>query len=317
MKLFDLHQDIFFHLNNRELFDDVYQTNFDLLKKAGIEGVIATAFPFTGSFGDEFDSHEKQVIENELKAYNKFAEQNDEWEIVKTKRDALQIGTDDKRYIILNVEGLNFFEGAPEDWGLLERWVNELHLSSVTLVWNKANNLAGGIEHLDVGLSNLGVELIKWLEERDIILDCAHMNDKTFMDVYRVAERPLLVSHTAARSIYDSPRNLSDEQMGMVARSEGVVGVFCSGKYISDDQDISIEKLIDHIDHIVEIVGEDHIALGTDFGGIISKKITGLESIDNVEVLLDSLKKRGYTDSTLKKLSFDNAYRVVTNHLGV
>lgn len=317
MKLFDLHQDIFFHLNNRELFDDVYQTNFDLLKKANIQGVMAAAFPFTGSFNEAFDIREKEVIERDLLSYQQFCEESDEWELVKSGQDALQIGTNDKRYIVVGVEGLNLFEGAPEDWSLLERWVDELHLKSVTPVWNRANKLAGGIENREVGLSNLGVELIKWLEENDIILDCAHMNDKTFTDVFRVVERPLLISHTAARSIYDSPRNCSDDQLEIVARTDGVVGVFCSGKYISDDEDISIEKLIDHIDHILEIVGEDHIALGTDFGGIISKKIQGLESIDKVEFLLDALRKKGYTDSALKKLSFDNAYRIVTNHLGV
>ena len=302
------------HVNRRDLYGEHYQTSFEMLKEADVRGLFATAFPLPED-ADHFSRKTYVLIEKDFKEYNNFVEQNSEWDIVRTSADTLQIGVDDKHYLILHVEGLNAFEGAPEDWAMLDRWKDELHWRSLGLVWNKTNKLGGGTEDGEQTLTPLGREMVVWLEENKMVLDCAHMNEPTFWDVHKLTERPMLVSHGNARVLCDSPRNLTDAQLRAVGQSEGVAGIFCSARFISHEDKVGLDHVFDQVDHMHNVLGEDGVALGTDFGGITSGCPHGFDGVDKIHLLFEEMQKRGYSERTIQKIAFDNAYRVVNNHL--
>lgn len=147
----------------------------------------------------------------------------------------------------------------------LVRVFKEMGLSSMGLTWNMRNQIADGIGDRSVsGLSNFGAELIPELNRRRILIDVSHLSDKGFWDVLGLSNMPVIASHSNARTLCDHPRNLSDEQIQALAEKGGTIGMVFYSPFI-DTERPSLERLLDHVEHIVRLVGVEHIAIGPDF----------------------------------------------------
>jgi membrane dipeptidase len=144
-----------------------------------------------------------------------------------------------------------------------------------------------------------------------MIVDFAHMNAPTFADALRVVRGPIIVSHGNAAACCPNPRNYSDEQLRSIAERGGVVGVFFAKTFVTGAQPAVIADVVRHIDHLRKVMGEDHIALGTDFGGIITGTVAGLDAVACLPALWDALAAHGYTDAQLEKIAYRNAARVL------
>ena len=133
----------------------------------------------------------------------------------------------------------------------------------VSLTWNRRNPFADGLgETSDGGLSALGRELVHRLSALGVILDLSHASERTFAQVIETApEATVVASHANCRALVDTPRNLSDEQL---ARSllETASWVCCTPLRLTEP---TIERLVDHVDHIASVVGIEHAGLGSDF----------------------------------------------------
>lgn len=313
MQLFDLHQDVLLGVNRKELLPGPLQTSFELNEQAGVSALFSSAFPAPIDF-NHFDESVNDLIEADIDAYIAHT-QHSGWEIACGPESYARIADPDTRSLILHVEGLNVFEGGPEDWGRLERWYKK-GWRSCGFVWNKENSLGGGTESESTGLTDLGNEVLTWCEERNMVVDCAHMNDQTFNDIADRTTRPLFVSHANARVLCDSPRNLNDEQLKRVADSGGLVGVFCSAKFLHASGTATASVVADHIDHMRDVMGIDHVGIGTDFGGILSATPSDMSSIEEIDVLWDELRKRGYSEEDIEKVAHKNAERVAGVLLG-
>jgi membrane dipeptidase len=212
----------------------------------------------------------------------------------------------------------------------------------VQLTYNLANLSGdGSIEPRNAGLTNLGRDTIRRIEAEKLLLDLAHGGARTIDEAIAFARRPLTISHTGARAITDHPRNVSDAAIRGVADRGGVVGVYFM-PYLAPDMHTSGAMLLDHIDHIARIAGEDHVAIGTD-GGVLptiidqkaidyarkdyeQRKAAGIaapgegpdvfplvrdyNSIDKLERLGSDLMKRGWTSARVEKLLGLNLLRL-------
>jgi len=315
--LIDLHQDILSHLTHREIFahDANLQTSFDLIQSQDIKLVCATAFPVPLS-GDDFDPIVNQLIEDELIAYQQKTIIDLSWMLVKTQRDVDQVMRHGQpNGLLLHIEGLNVF---PKDgFALLDRWY-DIGLRSLGIVWNPRNQLGGGAKDTTEGLTALGKRVIEWCEEKQIIIDFAHMNEKTFWDATKIIHKPIYVSHGNCRALCNDPRNYTDEQLRVIANTNGVIGVmfaktFVTGRTLPGKMD----DVIFHIDHLVKIIGEDHIAFGTDLGGIVTGFVSGLECIDQLPIFFQTLRIHGYSEERLEKMCYKNAARVLKEYLPI
>lgn len=212
----------------------------------------------------------------------------------------------------------------------------------VQLTYNLANLSGdGSIEPRNGGLTNLGRKTIERIESEKLLLDFAHGGARTIDEAIAYAKRPPTISHTGARAITDHPRNVSDAAIKAVADKGGVVGVYFM-PYLSVDSHPTGGMLLDHIDHVAKVAGEDHVSLGTD-GGVLplvidakaladAKKafedrtaagiaapgegpdvftiVRDYNSIDKLERLAGDLIKRGWTTTQVEKLLGRNLLRL-------
>ena len=310
MKTIDLHQDLMTHIRFRDVFGQSEQTSFELIAGSDLDTVIVTAFPMPP--GDDQHHHTVSVlITEELQMYHDFVESQKQWSIVKKGAD-LDVGG---KKLLLHIEGLNVFDGTQKSWNDLEKW-HELGVRSIGTHWNLENALGGGTLQPEIGLTTLGAEVVEYIERKNMALDMAHMGRKTFWDVANLTTRPLYVSHGNADAVCSNVRNYTDEQLYKIAESGGVVGVFFPNTFVTG-KEVSgcVEDVIAHIVYIKNLIGVEHIAIGSDFGGIVTGTVEGLASVADVSSLWTSMQTCGFNESELEAVAYNNAYRILQAHL--
>lgn len=306
--IIDLHQDLLSHIRFGEQMDQNKQTDFALIEQANIKCVTATAFPFPPE-EDFFDPTTNDLIEEELTLYNQRCDELGNWTIIKSKTDFDNVmSSPDQFGLILHIEGLNVF---PDDgWEMLEKWY-ELGLRSIAPVWNLANPFGGGTKDFKTGLTDLGIKLIEFTTDKNMLFDFAHMNETTFYQAAELFPGPILVSHANCASVFPSPRNLTDNQLRLIADRNGTVGVFFPKTFLTKEKTPSIQDVADQIDHMREVMGIEHISLGTDFGGILSGSPEDLQSVLDLPNLFTELTSREYTSDEIEMIAWKNAQRVL------
>jgi len=304
MKYVDLHQDLFWYSQNPDYIKGDTQTSWEQIKDKSLISF--------NSLNDWFSPEDFSLIEKNLDSLP------DGFEYVKDK--AMLLDNKPGR-IIAHIEGLTGFEDVDEHWKTLERW-KEKGLRSVAPVWNNTNSFGGGTKdhNKNSGLTTLGEKFVTWCLNNNLIVDLAHANEKTFYDMSDIVlgeGKPLFVSHGNSLHVYSDKdrRNYDDEQIKLIAKSGGVVGVFFANSFISDKEEVSLEDLYLHIEHIVNIGGIDCIAIGSDFGGISHGSPQGLSSVADMDNLIDFLLSKGWSISDVEKMFYQDAMRVIESLL--
>lgn len=253
------------------------------------------------------------------------AENPDLFQIVKETADLDRARADSKLAVIIGLEGLS---GIGKNLDLLYLF-QRFGVRHASLTWNEENALATGVKgNRERGLTETGVRAVRLMEELGMIVDVSHLNEKSFWDVYEVSSRPFIASHSNCHALCPVPRNITDEQIKAIADSGGVIGVnACKGFIHSQSNKRDAWHLADHIDHIVELVGIDHVGFGFDFcdylrdtanlnssgDGIAAK---GIEDASKAQNMIEILQERGYTPEEIEKVSYKNFYRVIKEILG-
>lgn len=135
----------------------------------------------------------------------------------------------------------------------------------VSFTWNRRNEFADGVgEGPNAGgLSQAGKTALREMNQHQIICDVSHLAEKGFWDVANLCQDTFIASHSNARAICDHPRNLSDNQLRAIAESGGVVGLNFYGGFV-DAENPTVSRLVDHLSHIADTIGIEHVGLGTD-----------------------------------------------------
>ncbi|REJ83252.1 MAG: peptidase [Acidobacteria bacterium] len=220
------------------------------------------------------------------------------------------------------------FEGAEpiaEDLSDLESWYRR-GLRSIGPVWSRANAFGHGVPFAypadpdrGPGLSAAGRELVRQCETLGLVVDLAHLNAAGFWDVARLSRRPLVVTHTAVHRLSQKPRNLLDDQIRAVADSGGVIGlnfncadVRADGRWLADTP---LDDHLRHLEALLELAGEQCIALGSDFDGALMPR--QLPDAASLQVLLRRLEADlGWSRDLLEKLAWGNWRRVLGETMG-
>ncbi|MFT9820227.1 dipeptidase [Lysinibacillus sp. NPDC056185] len=163
----------------------------------------------------------------------------------------------------------------------------------VGLTWNEENAVAHGAEQdANLGLKPFGKEVIDLLNKRDIIIDVSHLNEQSFWDVLPLAKH-IIASHSNARALCDHPRNLTDAQAKALIEHGGHIHVVYYPPFIHDNA--TIEDLVAHVKHLANIVGVEHLGLGSDFDGI-DATVKGLAHAGEAQNLLEALREHFSTE---------------------
>lgn len=155
------------------------------------------------------------------------------------------------------------------------------------------------------GLSPFGREFVKEMNRLDVLVDVAHCADSTIREVLEVSEKPIVYTHGCCRALHSHPRNLSDELLKGIASCGGVVGMSIYPDFLSDNPNPGVGKVVDHIEHAIDVCGVDHVGLGTDYDGI-DYTASGLEDVSKFQIILDVLHGRGYTQNEVDKVAGAN-----------
>jgi membrane dipeptidase len=183
------------------------------------------------------------------------------------------------------------------------RYLGLLHFSS-----NEAGFPAYGRGRSDErGLTAWGFELVRRCEAAGVLVDLAHINRRGFLDACAVATRPPLVSHTGVLGAFEHWRNIDDVQLRAVADKGGVVGVIFCPRYVGGD---GLEPVVRHLKHILDVVGEDAPALGSDWDGFIVPT-RALADPRGLPLLTDALLAAGIPGRTIGKILRGNVMRVL------
>lgn len=236
------------------------------------------------------------------------------FEQARTPADITRIIESRKTAAVLSVEGGAVLAGRLEEISRLAG----LGVRMMTLTWNGANEIGGGASS-DLGLTDFGYAAVRELERCRIAVDVSHLNDRTLEDVLKTAQKPVLASHSNSRTICSHRRNLTDSQFEAIAEMGGVVGLNLCCTFIDDScqmdahpdnrQRICLlsqpEMLIRHIWHLLELGGEDVLALGTDFDGATIPAYIG--DVAGVATLRECMLQSGLGEKLTHKLLYKNA----------
>ena len=237
---------------------------------------------------------------------------DDEIGLATTGKEILERDADGRIAAVLSIEGLRPLGGETERIRTLYKWGVRI----LGLTWWKSNEFAGSSTDPDEekrgGLTEKGREAVKLANELGMVIDVSHASDETVRDVAELSEDPFFATHSCAKALKDHNRNLSDELLKIIASRGGVVGVNSYVGFLSDEPAGTVKRstYVEHVMHMVGVMGVDHVAIGSDFDG--AKPPMGLKHAGQMQLLAHDLLGKGLSQEDVDKIMYINALRVFT-----
>ena len=226
------------------------------------------------------------------------------------------IGNPETLAAVLHMEGV---EAIDRDFHALEVFY-QAGLRSLSLTWSRNNEFASGApfafpsspDH-GAGLTAAGIALVKMCNQIGIMLDVSHLNEKGFDDLARYSSKPIVATHSNAHFLTPHARNLTNRQLDIILESDGLVGVNFATAMLREDGKMSAETgfdpLLRHLDYLLEYLGEDRVAFGSDFDGATIPHV--IKDCGGIADLRAVLRQSGYNDMLLVKLFYQNWVRIL------
>lgn len=222
-------------------------------------------------------------------------------------QDILKNKAEGKMSGLLSLEGGEALEGDISSLRMLYR----LGVRGMTLTWNHRNPLGDGVAERGTGggLTSFGKDVVREMNRLGMVVDVSHLSENGFWDVERTAEMPYIASHSNAKGICSCPRNLTDEQIRVIAGRGGVIGINLYPPFIAEKETVDLEDVMRHIDYIINLAGDDCIGLGCDFDGI-DKTPVDLQNISHLKKLLERIEME-YGKEIADKIAEKNFLRIL------
>ncbi|EEA94073.1 dipeptidase [Pseudovibrio sp. JE062] len=217
----------------------------------------------------------------------------------------------DQLAMVLHVEGA---ECIDKDFEALEL-LYERGLRSIGPVWSRETIFGYGVpmefEHspdIGPGLTEVGKELVRQCNQRGIQLDVSHLNEKGFWDLAKITDKPIVASHSNVFKICPMSRNLTDKQLDAIAESKGLVGINFAVFFLRPDgqlnSDMPLDVILRHADYLINKLGEDGVAIGSDYDGcLVAKDIKDVTGLPN---LINAFRKADFGEELIAKIAHKN-----------
>lgn len=231
--------------------------------------------------------------------------------------DVLQVRTAEDAGNVLKHKATTLLaieEGGAID-GSLEalRCLYELGVRAMTLTWSNRNDIADGIneEATGSGLTLFGKQVVAEMNRLGMLVDVSHISTAGFWSVIETSTKPIIATHSNAKSLCSHPRNLNDEQIKALAQNGGLAGITFAGQFLEEDwRNACIESVYKHIDYMLNLIGnDDHIGFGSDFDGI-SHPPYNIQGVQDYKPLIEYLSKY-YSDETINKITHQNVINLL------
>lgn len=239
----------------------------------------------------------QQIHENEASA-----------SFCRTSRDFSQAAEAGRRAALLSIEGSAALAGNMEHLFDAKRY----GVSLITLTWNGHCEAGDGCRVPNAGgLTPFGFDLVRRMQKLNIVVDVSHLSEKGFWDVARTARRPFVASHSDSWSVYNHPRNLTDDQFREIVKGGGLVGLNLCGEFLRSGPS-KAEDILYHVDRFLHLGGEHALSVGSDLDGCVMAD--GISSVEEMDRLYDLL-KGAFGQEIANGIFWENAYRFFSNNL--
>lgn len=325
--IFDSHSDIWSDVTVKTLRGekDIFRKyHYERLHKGGVEGSV-----FVMWIDPPYDAQPELRLEQIMDAVRKELPMcKDILRVVHNYGEMQQARTEGVFYVFHGCEGLS---AIGEDIDQIDR-LYDFGVRHAGLTWNEQNALATGIRgEEDRGLTKLGICALRKIQEKHMLFDVSHLNDKSFWDVMKYAVGPVVATHSASRKLCNVPRNLTDDMIKAVIETGGMIGVNAYPDFIaSETSEKTVDRLAKHIEHMVSIAGIDRVGFGFDFCEFLedtstsscldfqstenvrnSSELRGMKDASEIPNLLMAMQKNGFTEEDIKKISCENWHRMI------
>lgn len=236
-------------------------------------------------------------------------------EVAVSKKDIDDITKRGKSAVILSIEGSAAID---TEFNMLDTLYDQ-GLRSLAITHDYQNQYGCGCRvEKDTGLTTDGERLLEYAAKKGILLDLVHVGEKTFWDAYEYAKQPVFVSHSNSKSQFDCVRNITDQQIQAIADRNGVIALNFISEFTDSKEEVSLDRLVDHIDHMVELTSMEHIALGPDFFQYLMPELRYVGDVvgpvDLVRVP-PALEQRGYSEKEISKICHENLVGFISSSL--
>lgn len=269
-----------------------------------------------------------------IAAWSGFAGRNSEvFSLVATAADLDRAKARHKIAVIMGLQNADEFR-EPKD----VKDFYQLGLRCAQLTYNTQNLIgSGSTERIDGGITDYGVEIIKAMNAVGMLIDVSHSGDRTTLDAIELSPRPIAITHSNCRALNNHPRLKTDEAIQKLAAKGGVMGITGVRNFVKDREPTTVEDVVDHIDHVVKLVGIEHVGIGTDSDLLgydhmppdqYAKLKAGYKSTyafrDKLDTdgfnhprkiydLTDALLRRGYSDGNIQAVLGGNFRRLLAD----
>ncbi len=312
----DAHIDVLYHLTRTRSRADLSQRlaagHFDFIRAQ--EGGLDASF-FAIFVSNRFSAqpngpyHEAQRLLEHLDRI--IAANPQRAEFAHTPDDVLRIANAGKHAVIKSVEN-----GTPigNDLTRLRQFYQQ-GIRYLTLCHNEDNQICDSSydkRRTHRGLSAFGKKVVAEMNRLGMIIDVSHVSDQTFWQVLQLSQSPVLASHSSLRKFRSFQRNLSDEMLLALKQNGGVACINFGSMFLSDDyrrRKQALQDVIKHIDYAVQLIGADHVGLGSDFDGV-DELPRGLQDASAYPKITEALLQLGYSEEDIFKINGGNLLRV-------
>lgn len=228
---------------------------------------------------------------------------------VLTKADAADV-LNHKAATLLAIEEGGAIDGSLEALRILY----ELGVRAMTLTWSNRNDIADGVneECSGGGLTTFGRQVVAEMNRLGMLVDVSHIATAGFWDVIETSTKPIIATHSNAKTLCSHPRNLNDDQIKAINANDGLIGITFAGQFLEEDyNNACIDSVYRHIDYMLNLLGnDDHVGFGSDFDGI-SHPPYNIHGVQDYKPLIEYLQSKNYSDSTIEKITHKNVLNLL------
>jgi membrane dipeptidase len=233
-------------------------------------------------------------------------------------RECLELGT---FAMELHFEGA---EAIDPEFDALEVYY-QAGLRSLGITWSRPNRFGYGVPFqfpaspdIGPGLTDLGKVLVRECNRLGIMIDLSHLNEAGFWDVAAISDAPLVATHSNVHAICAATRNLTERQLDAIRDTEGIVGLNFNCGFLHPEgnrgSDLDLGVMVDHLDVLIDRLGDDKVGLGSDFDGATMPE--GIRDVSLLPNLIEAMRARGYDDATIRQIAYGNWLRVMEQTWG-
>lgn len=313
---------------------DNIKTHTDLtrMREGGLDAQFFSIWVDCSLYRSNTPNHSKQRVFDIVESFQKQVQKYpDLIQMAYTSKDIKRLVSENRLAALLGIEGGHAIENDISNL----RQFYKLGIRYISLTHFCSHDWADSAtdEPIWNGLSDFGRKVVKEMNRLGMIIDISHSSDETFWDVIKITEAPIIASHSSVRAIVENPRNLTDDMIQAVATNGGIVMINFMTPLLDSEKspfwksatgwhwfwnprhpETPLSKLVDHIDHIVQVAGIDHVGIGSDFDGIpftpywLPERLKDVGDLPNITV---ELIRRGYKDKEISKILGGNILRVI------